>query len=52
MRDKVFNFFITGRERPTYLLPTIEINWDWEYIIIGWLLFGVEIHYDLIGRKK
>ncbi len=52
MNDKIFNFFWFTTDRSLMLFPTINISFEFEYIIIGWLVFGVEIHYDLIYTKK
>ena len=35
-----------------YILPTIEIDTCFEYILFGWLWFGLEFHYDLLRKDK
>ena len=49
---KIFNFFGWGADQTLYVLPTLEICFDFKYIVIGWLVFRLEIHYDRIGKKK
>tara|TARA_R110002126_G_scaffold42101_1_gene121990 strand:+ start:12767 stop:12934 length:168 start_codon:yes stop_codon:yes gene_type:complete len=50
--NRVFHWYGWNDMRLIHLLPYIEINFDMEYVELGWLTVTLDIHYDVLGESK